>query len=181
MSDYAKSVGPLLAARHEMPPVPFTRAQAKWLVRRLLLMCVGGYECGVNDGPFVRLLHRVTGTQAGDAWCAALQMFGQFILGGQTPLAPNAYCPNIAKDAKAKGILDDKPEVDDIILFWHTIDGGRFAHVGYIIEINPDGTLVTLEGNTNTDGSRDGWQECKKNRKLGPNDRVVHWHRLIAE
>jgi hypothetical protein len=180
--EYAKDVGPLLAVRNEMPPTPFTRAQARWLTRRLVLMNTGGYEVATNDGPLVRLYHRITRTQAGGAWCAALQMFVLFILGGQNPILPNAYCPNIAKDAEAKGILDSIPEKDDLILFWHMVDGiHRFAHIGYVLDINPDGTLTTLEGNTNTDGSRDGWQACRKTRKLGPEDKVVHWHRLIPE
>lgn len=181
-AEYARPVGPLGAVRKEMPPTPFTRAQARWLTRRLILMLEGGYEVGVNDGPLVRLYHRITRTQAGGAWCAALQAFVLFILGGQNPLEPNAYCPNIAKDAEAKGILDQRPEVDDLILFWHRVDGVfRFAHIGYVLAVNADGSLVTIEGNTNNDGSRDGWQEVKKDRRLGEHDKVVHWHRLIPE
>lgn len=177
-SAVGKPVGPLLAARHEMPPTPFTRAQAVWLVRRLALMTVGGYELDVNDGPFVRLLHRITGTMAGDAWCAALQQFLLFILGGQNPLTAHAYCPDVAAEAERLGILDDQPEENDLVVFWHD-DLGRFAHIGYLLAVHAGAGGETIEGNTNEDGARDGWRECKKHRAWHPNDRFVHWHRLV--
>jgi hypothetical protein len=177
-----KPVGKLLVSRHDAPPTPFTRTQAVWLVIRLAYMMLGGYELGVNDGPLVRLFHRVTGTQAGGAWCAALQMFLLFLLGDTNPLDLHAYCPDVAANAKALGILDEKPEVGDLVLFWELVEGvWRFAHMGLVVAVNADSTIDTLEGNTNTDGSRDGWQECKKHRPVHPETRFVHWHHLIPE
>lgn len=177
-----RPVGPLLAQRSEMPPTPFTRAQARWLVRRDLLRSVGAYELGTNDGPYCRILHRVTKTSAGGAWCAALQQFSLFLLGGQNPLEPHAYCPDIAANAERLRILDATPELDDLVLFWHNVkgEGERFAHIGYVLEIQGP-RVLTVEGNTNDDGSRDGWAQCKKSRPIGPKDRFVHWHRLIPE
>lgn len=177
-----RPIGPLLAIRKEMPPTPFTRAQARWLMRRDLLRSVGAYELGVNDGPYVRILHRVTRTEPGGAWCAALQQFGLFLLGGQNPLEPHAYCPDVAKNAGQLGILDDKPEPDDLVLFWHTVDGvERFAHIAYLLEVTAGPRLKTIDGNTNADGGREGWAQCIKSRPIGAKDRFVHWHRLIPE
>jgi hypothetical protein len=177
-----KPVGKLLISRHDAPPCPIPRALAVWFVVRLGYMTLGGYELGVNEGPLVRLYHRVTGTQAGGAWCAARQMFGLFLLGSLNPLELHAYCPDVAENATVLGILDAHPEVGDLVLFWELVDGvERFAHIGLVVAVNADGTIDTLEGNTNSDGSRDGWQECKKHRPVHSQTRFVHWHHLIPE
>lgn len=184
--EIGKPVGKLLIPRKDAPPTPFTRAQCVWLVIRLGYMTLGGYELGVNEGPLVRLYHRITGTSAGGAWCAARQMFPLFLLGDAGRLlefALRAYCPDLATEAESLGILGATPEVGSLILFWERVpgEGERFAHVGIVVAVNADGTVDTLEGNTNTDGSRDGWQECKKHRPVHPQTRFVHWHHLIPE
>src|SRR5581483_6914196 len=116
-----KPVGKLLIPRKDAPPSPFTRAQAVWLFVRLAYMTMGGYELAVNDGPLVRLYHRITGTQAGGAWCAARQMFGLFLFGDTGRLmefALNAYCPDVATEAERLWVLSDVPEVGSLVLFY---------------------------------------------------------------
>jgi hypothetical protein len=160
-----------------------------WLVTRLARMTTGGYELGVNDGPLVRLYHRITGTAAGGAWCAARQMFSLFLLGESGRLlefALSAYCPDVASALERLGVLSDVPEVGSLILFREHVPGEpapRFAHIGLVLAIAADGhTVTTHEGNTNTDGSRDGWQECVKTRHVAPGTTAFgHWHHLIPE
>lgn len=179
-----KQVGPAIAKRDEAPPCPIPRALAVWLVVRLAKMLRGGYELGVNDGPLVRLFHRVTGTRAGDAWCAAFTSFLVFLLGATIDMPPMAYCPDIANWGKRKGIADRKPDVGDLLVFWRYVASekrSRFAHVAIITAVDPDGTPDTLEGNTDDDGGREGWVIAPKERTVGPNDLCVHWHHLIPE
>jgi hypothetical protein len=183
VTDY-KKVGPALAQYTEPPPAPIRRALAVWLVIRLARMMRGGYELGVNDGPLVRLFHRVTGTQAGDAWCAAFTSFCLFVLGKACPVPPMAYCPHLAAWASKMGVLDTTPTPGALMLFWRYVDAekrSRFAHVGLVISHNADGTVDTIEGNTDDDGGREGWVVAVKRRRIGEGDRFVNWQKLVPE
>lgn len=177
-----KKVGPAHARRDEQPPVAIPRELAVWLVIRLAKMLRGGYELGVNDGPLVRLFQRVTGTQPGSAWCASFTAFLLFLLGAVCPMPPLAYCPSIAEWAKAQQLGDTRPEVGDLLLFWRHVPGEkrwRYAHVALVIAVKADGTVVTLEGNTDDDGGREGWVIARKERRVAVRDLCVHWHHKL--
>ncbi|GAC1683163.1 MAG: hypothetical protein NVS9B3_00980 [Gemmatimonadaceae bacterium] len=180
---FGRPVGPALAAWTDEPPAPITGPLAVWLVLRMAKLLVGGYELGVNDGPLVRLMHRTTGTRAGDAWCASFVSFCCAILGARFPLRAHAYCPDLADEAIRGGVLGRVAEEGDIVLFWHRVAGegvARFAHTGLVVSVRPGGAIETIEGNTTDDGGREGWRVCRRPaRTLGPNDRVVHWHHLL--
>ncbi len=42
-----------------------------------------------------------------------------------------------------------------------------FSHVGWVLSVSPNGTIYTVEGNTNEDGSRDGYECIKHVRHFG--------------
>lgn len=43
---------------------------------------------------------------------------------------------------------------------------GPSGHAGIVVQVNRDGTFVTVEGNTNDDGSREGYEVARKTRRL---------------
>lgn len=45
--------------------------------------------------------------------------------------------------------------------------GGGLGHTGIVEKVNSDGTLNTIEGNTNDTGSREGYEVCRKIRPIG--------------
>lgn len=104
----------------------------------------------------MREIMRNAGYQFDDgAWCADFVSF----IAGQTIGEENlpdwykncnrAYCPDILANAKANGATVSVSEAQpgDAILFdW---DGdGTADHIGYVVSVNDDGTVNTIEGNT---------------------------------
>lgn len=54
------------------------------------------------------------------------------------------------------------PKVGDIFIMDF---GGGLGHTGFIERIEGD-TLHTIEGNTNDTGSREGYEVCRRTRKI---------------
>ena len=44
--------------------------------------------------------------------------------------------------------------------------GKGVGHTGLVVKVNKDGTVDTIEGNTNDEGSREGYEVCRRVRKL---------------
>ena len=104
----------------------------------------------------MREIMRSAGYQFDDgAWCAD---FVSFIAGntiGEDNLPDwykncnRAYCPDIYANAKANGatVSVSEAQAGDAILFdWN--DDGTADHIGYVVSVNADGTVNTIEGNT---------------------------------
>ncbi|MCR5260286.1 MAG: CHAP domain-containing protein [Candidatus Gastranaerophilales bacterium] len=104
-----------------------------------------------------------------DAWCADFVSF----IAGQTIGEENlpdwykncnrAYCPDIQNNAKQNGAFVSTSEAQpgDAILFdWD--NDGEADHIGYVVSVNADGTVNTVEGNTS--GNNSGSQVANKLR-----------------
>ena len=81
--------------------------------------------------------------------------------------------------AEAKGVrYVAKPQMGDLFaLYFPTLN--RYAHVGIVASVNPDGSILTYEGNTSGAGEREGWMVASKTRKLGRRDRLIRWVELL--
>jgi hypothetical protein len=66
------------------------------------------------------------------------------------------------KYRKAKAVT--VPEPGDVFIMDY---GGGLGHTGIVEKVNTDGTLLTIEGNTNDTGSREGYEVCRRVRPLG--------------
>ena len=106
------------------------------------------------------------GNNTGAAWCCIFvwwvfnQAGASRIFGSKT-----AYCPTLMNYFKNKGRLDMSPQVGDIVFF--NFSGGNTAkHVGIVIELNNDGTITTVEGNTGASNDTNGGQVMQRTRKL---------------
>lgn len=137
-----------------------TIVPADTLGLRALTIAVGELgqheEGGNNRGPRVEAYLQAAGGEAGMAWCASFLY----------------YCFRAA--AQAAGLINPCPRTLGALRMWTLCDpvchvvtptAGRIAvldhgkglgHVSIIESVNPDGSIVDVSGNTNSQGSRAG-------------------------
>lgn len=128
-----------------------------------------------NMGPWVRAYHGAAGAQGNDwAWCAsfatrvAMQAW-EAVESDARPLdAPllTASCDVLASKAAARGRL--RPATggaDDVgtLFVRRTGRPGDWDHAGIVVGVE-GGQLITIEGNTNAGGSREGVAVCRRQR-----------------
>lgn len=131
-----------------------------------------------NRSQCVDWFNKQVGVPQGSPWCAAfVYHVGFHACGPNWPLPKTGGCAVLGEAALAKDVLVQVPRIGDVFLLWHTVDGvERFAHTGFVTGVVADGSsYTTIEGNTNIDGSRDGWGVFRRTRKPAPKDRFVRW------
>ncbi len=122
---------------------------------------------GHNDGIMVEKIQKAAGIKKHDPWCAATVCYS-FIEAGVKAII-SGYCPNwfpAKKTIYTRGKKNNQtPRTADVFgLFFPEM--GRIAHEGFIDEWPPGSSFaVTVEGNTNKDGSREG-NGCFKKKRL---------------
>jgi hypothetical protein len=135
-------------------------------VARLLLF-VREAATRENNGPWVEAIQRVTGNKKGDPWCASFVCFVLTLSNrGKNPLPTTASCEEIHKWAKKYGKIVSEPREGDVFLVLNADDWAH--HTGFCTGPAANGLVPTIEGNTNVDGSRDGYGVFERQRKLGP-------------
>lgn len=149
------------------------------LVLRVASAALGASEvpANTNAGPFVERVLLGTHTPKGNPWCAAwVSDVGRIALGAAWPVPVTASVAEIAEWAKLKGHRygPSIAEKGDLFALW-VPSLKRYAHVGFVLSVEPDGRIQTLEGNTSGAGERDGWMVASKTRTLGKLDRVIRW------
>ncbi len=136
---------------------------------------------GPNSGPWVRLYMK--GNQGSTwPWCAG---FVSYILKQAcatlkcaSPIAYHFSCDLLAAQAISKRILLREKDLTDV----KNIPLGSFylqrrtvndwTHTGIVVEVH-DEYLTTIEGNTNDDGSRDGYEVCSMHRGFENKDFIL--------
>jgi hypothetical protein len=162
-----------MAALIELTPVE--------LVLRVSAKSIGASEHppNTNRGPYVERVQAVTGNGKGDPWCASeVADTGVIALGKLWPLPRTGGCQALANFAKAKKCRFLNPEVGDVFLLWYPTLG-RFAHTGFCVSKNPDGSWITHDGNTSGGGSREGWMKAIQTRRFKKEDRFIRWTMLL--
>lgn len=120
---------------------------------------------GSNSGPEVEIYLKSVGLGKGYSWCMA------FIYWVVNEAAKKCNVPNPLK--KTAGVLAgyngvphlhiSKPVPGCIFIMDY---GGGLGHTGIVTKVLNNGTIETIEGNTNSDGSREGYEVCKRIRKI---------------
>lgn len=124
----------------------------------------------VNRGSYVDRYNTDARAALGSPWCAAC-WFTQLMDSGaarhelpQNPASVHSW----REWSIASGGYSKTPKRGDAGLLIFTPTEG---HLTVITAVDlTGGTCQTLEGNTNTDGSRDGWEIARKTRKIGHYD-----------
>lgn len=125
-----------------------------------------------NDGAWVEAILRVVGCSKGSPWCAAFVSFVLTIVNnGKNPLPSTASCEEIHQYAKKHDKLVTAPQPGDVFLV--LTPEGHAHHTGFCASGVVNGRVLTWEGNTNVDGSREGWGVFNRSRALGPQLAIV--------
>lgn len=130
---------------------------------------------GANRGPRVEQYLAAAHAAPGLPWCAAFVAWCGIHSGVPWPLAPVPGCMSLYADAKAKGCISQTPETGAVFLLWFP-KLNRFAHTGFIEKSGPTpGQWVTVEGNTNPGGGREGYGVFRRTRTFPASARFIHW------
>jgi hypothetical protein len=154
-----------------------------------------GEEGADNHGQMVELFLREVNQLPGQPWCLAFvhhvgfwSHFDHRMGKSSWPLPPTASCSKLGEVADGLDILKDKPMDGDVFLVFSQ-KKGRFHHAGVVLGIDacePMGYLCTVvDGNTNSDGSENGYTTLRHPRRFKKADRFVRWvdlaNRVTAE
>lgn len=157
------------------------------LVLSVSAATVGACEVGPNAGPYVERVLKRTGNEKGQPWCAAyITDVGVCAMGDRWPCQRSGRVADIVAWAQKAGCSkvpakegDAAPQVGDLFaLYFPSLK--RHAHIGFVIGVNPDGSIRTREGNTNVGGSRDGWLVAERTRTLTIHDRLIRWAEALV-
>lgn len=136
---------------------------------------------GQNRGPWVRLY--MDGNEGPDwPWCAG---FASFILrqAAKTldvslPIKTSVSCDVLAEQAKQKKVfLTEAKEIDRKLvtpgsLFLVRRTTNDWVHTGIVLKADKD-IFLAIEGNTNDEGSREGYEVCKRTRGYDAKDFII--------
>lgn len=104
------------------------------------------------------------------AWCA-MWLSWVFYQAGLALSASTskgfAYTPSGANWFKRQGAWFTSPQVGDVVFFQFPGGPNRIHHVGLVTAVNSDGSIDTIEGNTDDAGGRTGGRVMRRRRKVG--------------
>ncbi len=123
---------------------------------------------GSNDGPEVSQYLRAVGLEPGYAWCMAFVYWAvgkaAAQAGVQNPLIKTGgVAVQMNKTTLPKLSVNSKAIAPGDVFIMEFKSG--FGHTGFVKEIKGD-SITTIEGNTNSDGSREGYEVASRTRKL---------------
>lgn len=121
---------------------------------------------GSNWGaPVKGYLNRV-GLNFPASWCMAFVYWcfdeASKQLAIKNPTVKTAGCLAHWNSPNAVSKRVQTPQAGDIFIMDF---GGGLGHTGIVEKVDADGTLHTIEGNTNDTGSREGYEVCRRVRK----------------
>jgi putative peptidoglycan binding protein len=136
---------------------------------------------GQNRGPWVRLY--MSGHDGEEwAWCAGFACFcvrqACETLGVGMPIVASFSCDSLAASATERGRFLREPDAAGRAgirpghLFLNRRTPSDWTHTGLVVAAGPD-SFRTVEGNTNDDGSREGYEVCARMRGYTSMDFIV--------
>ncbi len=136
-------------------------------LRAVYMAEVGVHEAsGRNDGARVAEYLRYCGLEEGHAWCAAFVCwaYGQAGIANPRTAWADALFPKVlVVYQRGDARLTGTPKRGDTFGIYFA-DLKRIAHVGFVDDWQPGAYLITVEGNTNAAGRRDGDGVYRKRR-----------------
>ena len=114
---------------------------------------------GSNRGPEVDEYNRTAGAPLGSPWCASVQHWTGVQIGLKLP---NAYSPSWFP--RARQIPAHQVRPGDFAGVFHS-SLNRIAHIAVVERVDGN-RVITLEGNTNAEGSREGHGYFRRSRLI---------------
>ncbi|OAI03761.1 peptidoglycan-binding protein [Methylomonas methanica] len=129
---------------------------------------------GQNSGPWVRLY--MNGNEGEEwAWCAGFTCFclkqACDTLNRPLPFKTTFSCDSLAAFAKEKGVFVSDSDASPGSFFLVRRTDTDWTHTGIVTEVIGD-VIRTIEGNTNDQGSREGFEVCARTRGIKKMDFV---------
>jgi hypothetical protein len=136
---------------------------------------------GQNRGPWVRLY--MDGNEGNQwAWCAGFVCFilkqACKSLDVPLPFKKTYSCDILAAQAKEKGIflaeknIEKPSQITPGSIFLNRRTSTDWVHTGIVMEAEEE-IFHTIEGNTNDEGSREGYEVCRRIRGYNKKDFVL--------
>jgi hypothetical protein len=113
-----------------------------------------------NRGPEIDQFFNGCSVGPGNPWCACVMNYGVEAVGYEGPEELSAWSPawfpydKVTWDA-TKNFNQPLRPADMFAIYFKTL--GRIGHVGAVVEELPNNWVMTIEGNTNEKGGRDGY------------------------
>jgi hypothetical protein len=178
---FAELVAPMAHVLQDIPPGNRTVGQMVVVYAKRHLEKHPVEVGGQNKGPWVRLY--MNGNEGDEwPWCAG---FVSFVLkqacknlAVPLPLGTSVSCDTLAANAKAKGRFlpeskaTDRRQIKPGSLFLNRRTSTDWVHTGIVVQAE-DEYFVTIEGNTNDEGSREGYEVCRRTRGYKKKDFVL--------
>lgn len=137
---------------------------------------LGVREAGRNDGPRIREYLAYAGFYSPAPWCAAFVAWCHGQAGVENPESAwsPSWFPNNKTIYKRGTSTNEQPAQGDVFgLYYPNL--GRIAHVGFVDQWDYGSWVVTVEGNTNAGGGREGHGVYKKRRLKRSIYKVSRW------
>lgn len=170
---YAKLVAPLRAVLRRAARRPASIHAAVLRYAALHLAQHPVEVGGPNRGPWVRLYMK---GQEGQPWCAGFVTFvlGQAAqaMGTTMPIAGSVSCDQLAAQAKRANLLVGQDDARPGAIFLVRKTDTDWIHTGFVVEKKPE-FFRTIEGNTNDDGVREGYEVASLTRSYASKDFVA--------
>lgn len=137
-----------------------------------------------NWGPQIKEFLASADIHAPAAWCAAFAYWAineaAELKGMEHPLKEvgrKAYVPDYVTWARNKNRIISVEDAGPGDLFALNFPSkGRYAHLGFVVEVNEDeGWFTTCEGNSNEEGSREGYMVVSRRRSITRNVRFLRY------
>lgn len=173
-----------------IPPKPErvkTLTQAEWaaspLAERALHVArsyVGERESAANDSKLIRFWLKLSGVLSPAPWCAAFVTACLVEAGADRKKLPRFAASTYYWWAWAKknGRLREVGARGNVFV-WNAKNGG---HTGFVRQgggVNPK--FGSLEGNTNDEGSREGYEVCERERWTSEISRHPRWGYIVID
>lgn len=170
--------------------IPDRGNAARQKVQQIYTSQIGIREQGTNSGPQVLQYLSYVNLPKGNPWCAAFVcwVYGQAnVPNPRTAWSPDLFKPNriiweraenrkVKVESSERTTNNRRPGIGDVFGIYFP-DKKRIAHVGFVDQW--DGTwLITVEGNTNVSGNREGDGVYRKRR---PVQSIYQVARYIAQ
>jgi hypothetical protein len=182
-STYEKLVEPLAKVLEDIQPSPnetLSSMVLKYAKQHLAQLPIE--LGGQNRGAWVRTY--MEGNEGEKwAWCAGFVTFmlkqACATLNQPLPILGSFNCDVLSDQAKQEGLFVSGSDILDGSIPWASLepccifliqDPTGWCHTGFALEKYDDGTLSTIEGNTNDDGSPEGYEVCHRVRSLNGKD-----------
>lgn len=166
-----------------LPPKNIARLTPQKAVRKVAQQHLKQHPIeigGDNKGPWVRLYCEGHDGRPW-AWCAGfaslIMLQAHFYLEKKAPFRGSVSCDSLAAQAKEAGLFVPEQDITKGKVAWADFGGcciflkrrtaTDWVHAGYALDADgpaKETVFSTIEGNTNDEGSREGFEACERTR-----------------